>query len=192
MSTSVTPCFLSLSTRRLRRTALPGIRYCQAHSTAFSPRRRIQPRVERRQSCKAVASQQQSHEKLPYGILPLEAEVKGKYAATDRWAAVNGLVALGLWVYRGKPQLTPWVMQNMHLLKILGCLAIIASLATAFVHRKNRAVDFWCKQQRRSSYIDIIPALASDVATIKQDVAQIKNDVEDIKQMLSRPWYKLL
>ena len=179
MSTSITPCFLSLSTHRLRRTTFPGIRYLQAHSTACSPRKGIEPHVNPRQSCKAVSSQKQSDEKLPYGILPLETPSKGKYEATDRWAAVYRLVALGLWAYRWKAQITLWVIQNMQLLSILGRLAVIAGLATALVYCRNRAVEFWCKQQRRLSYVDMIPY-------IKQDVAQIKDDVKDIKQMLSR------
>lgn len=189
MSSYVAVRALPVTTHRLCRPPLCSTRYCQTQR-AFSLRRQIQSHSGRRQSCCAASTQKQSDEKLPYGILPLEAETKRTYEATDRWAAFVGLIAVAIWLYRGKAQLMPWIMQNVQQLDIPGVLAVIASASTAFFYCKNRVVDFWLKQQRRMSYVDIIPTLASDVATLKQDVAEIKDDIKDIKQMLSRPWYK--
>lgn len=152
---------------------------------------RTQSHNRRRHRCRAASSPDNMVEvKAPYGILPLEAETKMTYKTTDRWATVVGLLTLAIWLYRCRSQLAPWNKQNIHKLDIPGCLTIIGSLFTAFIYCKNRLVEFWCKQRKRISYVDMIPALASDVAVLKEDVGRIKDDITVIKNLLSRPWYK--
>ena len=186
MTSYATACQLSVHTHQRSLTPHHSIKNCQTHSGLSISRRRDQSHTNRTQSCHAASSQQpeQRDKKLPYGT-----DTKRTYEATDNRAAGTGLVALSLWLYRGKAQLAPMVMHRTQQLYIPGCLAVFSVLCIAFFYCKNRTVDFWCKQQRRLSYVDIIPVLTNDVATIKQDVAQVK---DDIKQMLSQPWYKRL
>ena len=119
MSSYVAARVLPVTTHRLCRPPLCSTRYCQTQR-AFTLRRRLQLKIRRRQSCCAVSPQKQSDEKLPYGILPLEADSKRTYEATDRWAAVIGLIALAIWLYRGKAQLTPWLIEKVQQLDIPG------------------------------------------------------------------------
>lgn len=170
------------------------------HCRALPLWTRPQSHNKRRHSCCAASTPDQMvgrDSKHPYGILPLKAETKSTYKTTDRWATAVGLVTLAIWLYRCRSQLAPCIRQNIYKLDIPGCLTIIGSLFTAFMYCKNRLVEFWCKQQKRTSYVDIIPTLASDVAVLredvghlKQDVAHIKDDITDIKKLLSRPWYR--
>lgn len=81
---------------------------------------------------------------------------------------------------------------NIHKLDIPGCLTLLTTVAGLTVFCNNRLYLFWGKQQTRLACVDIIPVLATDMASTKQDVAVIKRDVAAIKDLLERrPWFRL-
>ena len=134
----------------------------------------------------------------PYNIPPLVERVEATREKSDRWAAMLIVIASLLWAYRSQTQIATWFTTNIHKLDIPGYLNLVTWVAGVRMFLKKRLYQFWGKQQRRLACVDVIPFLATDVATLKQDVptlkqdmAVVKADVAEIKDLLSRrPWFR--
>lgn len=140
----------------------------------------------------------------PYNIPPLAVTVEALRQQTDRLASFLGVIAVLFLIYRSRVQITAWLTTQIYILDVPGWLALLTAAFTVAAWFQKCWDKFWGQQQRRLICFDVIPVMASDVATLRKDVetlrkdvgtltvdmSKVKGDLEEIKQLLGRPWFK--